>query len=314
MGQGSNPIDPKGSVAEEQYGLILLSLGIMILVTVVVFVLYFYAIVKYRRKPGDNTIPKQVEGSHKLEIIWTVIPMILLFILAVPSVALTFSQDVDYSDDPEVIQVKATGHQFWWEFEYPDLGIYTAQDLVLPVNQRVQFELTSSDVIHSFWIPAMGGKMDTNPGMINKLYLDTPAEPGVLKGKCAEFCGESHALMDFKVIVLSEEDYNAWVEDMQTPANTTVSADVQSGEELFKQNCMSCHAIDAGSPGLGPNLKGFADREVVAGFLEMTDDNVYKWIRDPAYFKGDRVEMPGLFLEDEQYQDIAEYLKTLKLE
>ncbi|NBI30052.1 cytochrome c oxidase subunit II [Chengkuizengella marina] len=312
VGQGSNPIDPKASVAEEQYGLILLSLGIMILVVIVVFVLYFYAIVRYRRKPGDDSIPKQVEGSHKLEIIWTVIPLILLLILAIPSVAITFSQDEDYTEDPEVIQVKAIGHQFWWEFEYSDLEIYTAQDLVLPVNQRVQFELTATDVKHSFWIPGMGGKMDTNPGNINLLYLDTPAEPEVLLGKCAEFCGASHALMDFKVRVVSEEEYDAWVANMQAPT-AAVDADVQSGEELFKQNCMSCHAIESGFPGLGPNLKGFADRELVGSYLEMTDENIFKWIKNPQEVKGGST-MPAIPLEDDQFHDIVKYLKTLTLE
>src|SRR5690606_15012698 len=112
--------------------------------------LFFYVIIRYRQRKGDNEIPKQVEGNHKLEIIWTVIPILLLTILAIPTVAFTFGQATDYTEDPDAMLVKVTAHQFWWEFEYPDYGIFTAQDLVIPVNTTIHFELTASDVLHSF--------------------------------------------------------------------------------------------------------------------------------------------------------------------
>src|SRR5690606_7041163 len=144
--------------------LIILSLGSMLVVVAVDFVLFFIVLVRFREKPGEVRIPKQVEGNHKMKIIWTAIPLALLLILAVPTVVITFALDKDYSEEEGVLNVHVVAHQFWWEFNYPDLGIYTAQELVVPEQARVMFRLDAADVIHSFWIPGIGGKTDLNVG------------------------------------------------------------------------------------------------------------------------------------------------------
>lgn len=307
-GTEPGPLDPRGETGQEQLTLILLSTGIMLFVMVVVFVLFFYVIIRFRQRKGDTEIPKQVEGNHKLEIIWTVIPILLLTILAIPTVAFTFKQATDYTEDPDAMLVKVTAHQFWWEFEYPDYGIFTAQDLVIPVNTTIQFELTASDVLHSFWVPALGGKMDTLTGITNKMYLKAE-ETGVFKGKCAELCGASHALMDFKVVVYTQEEFDAWVAKMQEPV--VVSEDVARGQEVFKSKCMACHAVDSSIPSIGPNLDGFASRQVLAGYLPNTDEWLVEWLTATQELK-EGTTMPQVPLTDEEVEELVKYLRSLK--
>lgn len=306
----ASPLNPKGTQALEQLNLMILSIVIMVIVVVVVFAISIYVLVKYRARKGDNHIPKQVEGNHKLEIIWTVIPIILLAILVVPTVGYTFKHDQNLSADPNAIKVQVVAHQFWWEFNYPELGIYSSQEVVMPVGKNVSFELTSADVVHSFWIPALGGKKDTNPGLTSYMHL-TPTEVGVFKGKCAELCGQSHALMDFKAVVVTEEEFAAWVADMQE-APSVAAEDVSAGEEVFKNNCIQCHAIqpDAKSP-VAPHLNGFAERGNVAGILQHTEENIKAWIADPAAEKPGTL-MPKVDLTEEEIDQVTQYLLQLK--
>jgi cytochrome c oxidase subunit 2 len=304
-------LDPKGKVAQDQYFLIMLSFLVMLVVMIVVFVLFFYVIVRFRKRKNQTGYPEQVEGNHKLEIIWTLIPFVLIMVLAVFTVAMTFEQDKQA--DPETsVNVKVIAHQYWWEFIYDDYNIRTAQDLVLPENTWVNAELTSVDVIHSFWIPQLAGKLDANPGLTKTLPFKT-AEAGIFLGKCAELCGESHALMDFKVVVKSDAEFKAWVDKMKTPASVPSDATVQAGQEIYTTNCISCHAVTTDSPSMGPNLAGFADREKVAGFRDNTDEWLKEWIRDPLAVKPG-VLMPGFgdILSDQEINDLTAYLRTLK--
>ncbi|WP_232695841.1 cytochrome c oxidase subunit II [Brevibacillus daliensis] len=307
-------LQPKGSVADMQFNLIKLSIIIMLGVFTVVVVIFTYVLIRYRKKKGDNSIPEQVEGNHKLEIIWTAIPFVLLIILAVPMVTTTFALAKDYSNDKNVVQITVTGHQFWWEFEYPDQKIKTAQELYIPVNKKAHIKLESADVIHSFWVPALGGKKDTNPGMTNYLWLDAKEE-GVFQGRCAELCGESHALMDFKVKVVSQEEYDQWVAKMtkgtNKPANNAVLAD--QGAEIFQKSCVNCHAVDGKGGPAGPDLTNFGDRTTVAGILKNDKKQLAKWLTDPEAVKpGNLMIIPKL--EEKQVDALVEYLHSLKRE
>ncbi|WP_050979753.1 cytochrome c oxidase subunit II [Fictibacillus macauensis] len=304
---------PQGEVAKSQYSLMVLSLAIMIFVLLVVFIIYAIVLVRFRQKKGDDSIPEQVEGSHTLEILWTAIPIVLLIILAVPTVIHTFNVSAKEKAGKNELSIKVTGHQYWWQFEYPKDEIATAQELVLPVNTKVHVELTSADLIHSFWVPSLAGKTDTNPGDHNKNYmwLDTGSKTGVYKGKCAELCGASHALMDFKVKVVSKEDYEAWKTNFKSA--TAKSADQAQGQEVFKKNCLSCHAIGKEGGSTGPNLTGFGDKEKIAGILDHNKDNLKKWIRDPQKIKPGN-NMPKLNLQDDDIEAVADYLLKMKLE
>lgn len=311
-------LNPQGPVAQSQYDLMKLSIGIMALVVIVVFAICIYVLIRFRRRKGDNTIPKQVEGNHTLEIIWTSVPLILLLILGVPTIQQVFNLSKDYSQDPDAIQVKVTAHQYWWEFEYPDYGITTAQDLIVPTGKKIYFQLHTADVKHSFWIPAIGGKMDTNAGITNKMYLEFDKE-GVFRGKCAELCGPSHAYMDFKAKAVSEESFNNWIAAMHEPAQVAADAEIAT---LFTNACLSCHAIGestADSARTGPDLTGIGGRVTVGSILYNDEapvaDNLVEWITDPQKIKAG-ANMPSagdMGLTPEQVQGIADYLADYKL-
>jgi len=310
--QLAGALAPKGPVAEKQLELILWSLIVMIVVLVVVFVLFFTAVFRFRRRRGqDHQIPEQIEGNHKLEATWTIIPIFLLFIMAVPTVALTFNLEEEAQAVEGQRVIKVVGKQFWWEFTYPEEGIVTAQEVYIPVGEKVVFELSSADVIHSFWIPQLGGKKDANPGSktINYLYLQAD-EPGVYKGKCTELCGQSHALMDFKLIALEKDEYEAWVADMLETAEVTAETEV--GAELFNQKCLTCHAIDPGMGSVGPNLNGFADRMYIGGFIDNNAENLAEWIKNPLDMKPG-VTMPPFEndLTTDEIDEIVKYLQSL---
>ena len=322
---------PAGPVGEEQLNILLLSIVIMALVVVVVSTIYLVAFFKFRRaKVGENHMPKQVEGSHTLEVIWTVIPIILLLILAVPTLNSTYKfadvaamDEVDEDGNKTALTVNVTAKLYWWEFEYPDLGIITAQELVVPTGEKVYFNLIASDVKHSFWIPAVGGKMDTNVDGINKFYLQFDKESvglndgeGVFYGKCAELCGPSHALMDFKVKALEPSAFDAWVAAMKATEGNTASADSSDvGEATFANSCLGCHAVSAvAGAGMGPNLTTFGDRNRLAGFMEHSAEETANWIIDPEKYKPGNTMTGKYNVSPEEAKAIAEYLMTLTVE
>ena len=311
---------PQGPVAEEQFGLMKLAITIMVIVVIVVFAIAFYVIIRFRRRPGDKTIPKQVEGNHKLEIIWTVIPIILLIILGVPTIQSVFGLAKDYTKDPNAIQVKVTAHQYWWQFDYTKLGVHTAQELVIPNDAVISITAETADVLHSFWVPSLAGKTDANPGgNVNTMFFEAP-KPGVYLGKCAELCGPSHALMDFKVKVVDRASFDRWVTAMKTPSALPQD---QAVADVLNKQCLTCHAIDGTAGGAYPNLAGIGSRQAVASILINTDspkyenegsveDNLKKWIHDPQAVKPG-AKMPKVELTDQQIDAIAKYLASLKL-
>lgn len=320
---------PSGAVGQEQLNILLLSVAIMTFVVVVVSVIYLLAFAKFRRsKQGENHMPKQVVGSHTLEIIWTVIPIILLLILAVPTLTATYKfadveamEQVDEEGNKTALTVDVTAKLYWWEFEYKDLGIITAQELVVPTDEKVYFNVTAADVKHSFWIPSIGGKIDNNVDNVNKFYLQfdkesAELENGVFYGKCAELCGPSHALMDFKVKTLDRDAFDAWVAKMKaTEGNMADASSSDTGEALFAESCLGCHAVSAvGGPAIGPNLTAFGDRNRTAGFMDHDVESVVEWIQNSDDLKPGNLMPSFETMSDSDAQAIAEYLMTLKVE
>ncbi|TDM14991.1 cytochrome c oxidase subunit II [Macrococcus bovicus] len=321
---------PAGEVAQEQFNLMMLAVYIMIGVILVVLIIFILAVLKFRRgKVGENFMPKQVAGNHKLEIIWTTIPIILLLILAIPTVSLTFKladtkamDKVDEKGKNKEMIVNVTANQYWWEFEYPNQEVVTSQELVVPTDTKVYFRLHSADVKHSFWIPAVGGKMDTNVENINKFYLIFDSKKAkeadnVFYGKCAELCGPSHALMDFKVKALDKADFDTWIKDMQgtKKAVAATSDQAKEGEKVFKQSCVGCHAVTpTGKGAKGPNLTTFGERTRIAGVLEHNEENLKKWIKDPDSVKPGN-KMTGQYkVSDSDIDALAAYLMERKVE
>ncbi|QED47405.1 cytochrome c oxidase subunit II [Cytobacillus dafuensis] len=325
-------LQPAGEVAQDQYDLMVLSTAIMLGVIAVVAVIFIIVMVKFRRK--DEKIPKQVEGSHALEIIWTVIPILLVLVLAVPTVMATFKfadvsamdkKNADGKTDALVVNVRA--NLYWWEFEYPNEEILTSQTLVVPTGEKVYFNLIASDVKHSFWIPAIGGKMDTNTENVNKFWLEFDEKKSdevnnLFYGKCAELCGPSHALMDFKVKAISRDDFDQWVSDMQSvkePKKATSDLASQ-GQEIFNQSCIGCHAVTPANTTpeaarQAPNLTTFGEREKIAGVLDHSEQDLKNWLSDPEKYKPGN-KMSGTYgeLTPEQLDALTEYLMGLKVQ
>jgi cytochrome c oxidase subunit II len=306
--------EPKGYGAESSMNLIILSIIIMAFVLAIVLLVYVITLVRFRKKKGqENFIPKQVEGNKTLETVWTVIPIILVLILAVPTVVATFDL-ADKSEAQDGINVEVTGNQYWWHFNYQGDEVQTSQDLYIPTGERVYLNMKSSDVIHSFWVPSISGKMDVNPENVNTMYLEAHEE-GVYWGKCAELCGPSHSLMDFKVIAVSPEEYDQWISDMQSvdPEADPEDAVAQDGKALFEEkSCVACHAIGSSPNATGPNLTNFGDRTKIAGYLEPTEENLVKWITDPESVKPGN-KMTGNYpdVSEEEAEQIAAYLLQL---
>lgn len=309
-------LKPKGYGAESSFDLIVLTTIVMSSVFLVVVILLTIVLIRFRKKKGEeDVIPKQVEGSVALEVIWTSIPIILVIIMAVPTVMAEFDL-ADKSDASEHMNITVTGNQYWWHFDYEGEDIETSQDLYIPVGEKVYLNLITDDVLHSFWVPSLSGKLDANPENVNTFFIEA-YEEGVYYGKCAELCGPSHSLMDFKVIAVSQEEFDQWMNDMKNfdPDQLDLDAVAQEGKALYEENsCMNCHAIGEPTTDFGPNLSNFGNRTNFAGILEPTKEELVKWIVNPDEVK------PGNKMKTEAYPDlsedeagkIAEYLMQLK--
>ncbi|KGP74204.1 cytochrome c oxidase subunit II [Pontibacillus yanchengensis] len=203
--------NPISETARDQSFLILFSFFLMMIVLVVVFVMFARFMWKYREtEENKHTIPEDEKGNKAFEITWTVLPIILLIVLAVPTVRMTYDMSAEVKSNPaNAVHVEVTAQQFSWTFTYEG-EVQTVDNLVLPKDRPVVFHLNSKDVIHSFWIPRLGGKRDVVPGEDRRLIL-TPEKTGTYQGKCAEFCGVDHAKMRFTTEVKTQEAYQQWL-------------------------------------------------------------------------------------------------------
>jgi cytochrome c oxidase subunit 2 len=274
------------------------------------------AIIRFRERPGAPK-PRPVHGHTLLEIGWTLAPAIILIFIGVPTMITLWR--IDRPPERSEVRVEVVGHQWWWEFNYPDLGITTANELHVPVGKTVDLRLRSADVIHSFWFPRVAGKRDLVPGRVNQLWF-TPDSVGVYPGQCAEFCGTSHALMAMRLHVEAEEDFERWVEQQLREAVEVEEAGddplVSAGRDLFfgAGGCISCHQIrgTVAAGILGPDLTHVGGRgTIAAGVLENTLDNLASWIKDPHDVKPGNL-MLDMGLDDEQARQVAAYLLSLE--
>jgi cytochrome c oxidase subunit 2 len=303
-----NSLAPAGPVAEKQADLYFLTFWIATGVFVLVEGALVFALIRFRRRSADDT-PKQIHGNTRLEIVWTIIPALLLAGVAVPTLGTIF----DLASCPGGSErVEVVGHQWWWEANYPDHGATTANEIHIPAGEPVCVTLTSDDVLHSFWVPRLAGKQDMVPGRTIELQIQAN-EPGVYRGECAEYCGLSHGIMLFQVVADERSDFDAWVQD-QLRSAAPPAPELQT----TLQQCLACHAIRGvaepppGAPIKGPDLTHVASRRtIVAGWLENNPRDLARWLRDPPRVKpGSR--MPDYDLTDEQIEDLVEYLGGLQ--
>ena len=287
------------------------------IIFVVVAALLVYAIVKFRGRASDaGSEPPQVYGSTQIELAWTVVPILIVVIL-VAATARVIHAIQDAPQPPSALEVTVIGHQFWWEFRYPQLGIVTANELHVPVNDPARprptvLTLLSADTDHSFWIPQLAGKTDLIPNRINRMWID-PDRTGVFVGQCAQYCGTQHAKMLLRVSVDSAEDFDAWSKSQQQAAAD--SSAVVDGRRVFETAaCINCHTVrgTAANGRFGPDLTHLMSRATIAsGGADNTPESLRVWLRDPDAIKPGSL-MPAMKLSDAELDALVRYMQSLR--
>jgi cytochrome c oxidase subunit 2 len=319
---GTNPpipniFKPQSTPADSIFQLSLLVLAITGLIFVVVSGLLVYSVVKFRRRGGDDgSEPPQVYGSNQVELAWTVIPVIIVLVLFLATARVLQSVE-DAPKPPAAIEVIAIGHQFWWEFRYPALGVVTANELHVPVSDPLSptptfITLLSSDTDHSFWVPNLAGKTDLIPNRVNHTWID-PHETGLYVGQCAQYCGTQHAKMLLRVYVDSSEQFGQWVQQQRKPA---VASDlVDKGRQIFETTaCVNCHTVSGtiADGHFGPDLTHLMSRDTIAsGAAQNNPENLRAWIQNPDSIKPGSL-MPAMQLNEKDMDALTAYLVTLQ--
>ena len=307
----SNVLEPSSALAKAIVDLLNVTFVLSAVIMALVTGLVTYCIIRFKGRP-DHPEPRQFYGNMKLEAAWTVIPFLVLVGLMVLTVKAMYASDPpDKNQEPDLIVV---GHQFWWEIKYPSSGLVTANEVHLPAGRPLLFRLESADVIHDFWVPQMGRKMDMIPGHPNSAWLQA-GQPAEFRGTCSEFCGAQHAWMQIRVVAESAEQFAAWEKQQLEPASRPTTPSAERGARLFQQlTCVNCHAI-RGLPGnavAGPNLSHLASRKTLgAGVVENTPEGLTRWLKNPQHVKPGNL-MPNMFLTEAQTEDLVSYLQTLK--
>jgi cytochrome c oxidase subunit 2 len=317
----ANIFNPMATPAQAEYKIAMLAFAITGAIFVVVAGLIAYAIWRFRRKAGEdsNQEPPQVYGSTQIEVAWTVIPILIAFVLI--GVSARVIAGVENAGPPhDALKVTIIGHQWWWEVRYPDYGIVTANEIHVPATpdgkHATYLQLESADVIHSFWMPQLSGKMDLIPNRTNYTWID-PREPGVYSGNCAEYCGTQHANMLLTVVAQSPADFEQWAGGQQRPA--AVDPQVEQAKAAFESlSCVNCHAVRstglaAKAPGkFGPDLTHLMSRRTIgSGVTTNTPEHLRAWINDPDNIKPG-CYMPSLKLTNSELTEVVTYLQSLK--
>ncbi len=292
-------------------------LAITGIIFVVVFTLLVYSVIKFRGRAGDaGREPPQVYGSTQIELAWTIIPILIVVVLFLATARVIHAVQ-DAPQPPGAIEVTAIGHQYWWEFRYPKLGVVTANELHIPVSDPANptptfLTLLSADTDHSFWIPELAGKTDLVPNHPNRMWMD-PQRTGIFLGQCAQYCGVQHAKMLLRVSVDSPEDFAAWVHGQQQPAVEDTS--VATGRRVFQSNaCMNCHGVGgtAANGRFGPDLTHLMTRATIAsGAAKNTPENLRLWVQNPNAIKPGAL-MPAMQLNDADLDAVVSYMETLR--
>jgi cytochrome c oxidase subunit II len=304
-----------GQVAADQGNLFWVTMLLAGIVFVLVEGALVYTIFRYRRRP-NQPLPHPTHGHTVFEVGWTILPTLILVGLSIPSIELLFKLDEPPPAEGPPLEVQVIGHQWWWEFRYPDQNVITATDLHIPVGRPVRVTLQSADVQHSFWVPKLAGKTDLIPPRVNHMWFSAK-EPGRYWGQCAELCGIEHAQMRLYVVAQEPADFQAWVQSQQPPAPTAAAGTpAERGANLIiGGGCIACHTIQgtAAQGVIGPNLTHVASRSTIAGgILDFNAQNLTRWLHDPQEVKpGNHMILPRPLTSDE-VTDLVAYLQTLR--
>jgi cytochrome c oxidase subunit II len=343
-----NSLHPKGPDAQKIFNLFTPIAFVATIVGILVVGATIFVAIRFRARPGHDDRPKQIHGSTPLEIGWTLIPAVILAVIAVPTVSTIF--DLHSEPGPGALHVAAIGKQWWWQFEYPKDSdgkqVVVADELHIPTGRQVRVDLRACDpslgtgasacnVIHSFWVPELAGKTDVVPGHNNWLKLEAD-HPGTYLGQCAEYCGLSHANMRFRVIAQTPSDFADWIAGQRAGPAVSLEDAGEAGTLFTKTfQCTNCHTTtDSSLSTYGPNLTHLASRTTFAsGYYPLTRQNLVNWILNapsmiPMQSKDCRLPPPATcvgmpsFTENtppgqptmtrQQAETLADYLLQLK--
>jgi cytochrome c oxidase subunit 2 len=303
------PVSPQAhALSALLIGTFFVLLAIFILVTTLV-VLFCW---QYRDRPGAPEA-RQIFGWNTLEVIWTLIPIGILTVFSV------FMFAADRKADPPIPpgrkpDLQIIGHQWWWEINYVASGAVAANEVHIPVGKPILIDLRSADVVHDFWAPQLGRKIDAVPGHPNTLWIEAD-QPGTYMGECAEFCGVEHTWMRFRVIAQSDADFDAWQRAQLAIPPAPSAPDALAGAHLFAdKTCVNCHTIagTAGNQTEGPDLTHLGSREMLAGEATTnTPDELFQWLKRPDAIKP-QSHMPNFKLTDNEAHELVAYLEGLK--
>jgi cytochrome c oxidase subunit 2 len=304
-------LDPKGPVAQQIAALWWLLFWMATAVFIVVMAYLLFALLRPRAE-GEYSTGEPRGGTRTVLVGGIIVPAIIL--LVVFGATIWTLRAIASPASANELTIHVIGQRWWWEVQYPQQQFATANEIHIPVNQPVRIVLSSPNVIHSFWVPELQGKMDLVPGTVNSMWLEAD-EPGVYRGECAEFCGVQHAKMNFLVIAQPQEEFAAWLAQQQQPAPEPSASIVRLGQQLFfDANCMECHTIrgtDATGK-LGPDLTHIASRRTLASaVVDNTLGNLGGWISDPQHIKPGNL-MPPADLTSVELQALLAYLATLE--
>ena len=321
LADGPWPNDPQGPQAKSIADLYWIMFVAAVIVLAIVDGGIIYAGIKFRERPGH--VAKQFHGQNFLELTWTVIPTLMVVSFSVLSwQKLDFINNTRSSDVGMVIQ--AEGSQWTWTFSYPhedrfklldNTYLKTGEELHIPVGMKVRIELSAKDVIHSFWVPSIGGKKDAVPGRATELWIQAD-KPGTYKGQCFEFCGDGHADMLITLVADAPNEYAAWAQQAVKDANVFLDPQTKVGRELFfSLACVGCHTIDktTAQGKIGPNLTHLMSKKSIAGgaLSPVNEETLTRWVSNPPAVKPGTL-MPNLGLSQQQVHDIVLFLQTLK--
>jgi cytochrome c oxidase subunit 2 len=309
-----NLLDPSAAPADSIRDIFWLVVAVCTVIGILVEGFLIYCVVRFRQRPtADDHEPPQMYGSQPIEVAWTMAPLLTVFVLFL--VVIRSVAEILPSKPPDdALQVTVKGHQWWWEYQYPDLGVTTANELHVPVDTPVFFRLESVDVVHSFWFPRLAGKTDVVPGHPNTMWFRV-SEPGIYKGQCAEYCGTQHANMILYAVVEPKADFDAWIARQKQPARTDPG--VGGGATIFfKHNCVDCHTIRDGSARargtFGPDLTHLASRTTLASAMVDNDKEwLTKWMHNPQAVKPG-CWMPDFHFDENEVKELVEYLQSLE--
>ncbi|MGA2538219.1 MAG: cytochrome c oxidase subunit II [Terracidiphilus sp.] len=312
---------PAATPAHSIFDLSMLVLAVTLVIFLVVGGLLLYALIRFRsRAEHSDREPAQIYGSNQIELSWTVIPILIVVTLFLSTTRVILgTQSIPKPDS--AMDVTVIGHQFWWEYRYPKLGVVTANELHIPISNPAHptptyLTMSSVDVAHSFWVPRLAGKTDVIPNRVNTMWID-PDKPGLYLGQCAQYCGTQHAKMLLRVYAQSPEDFSAWVQQQRRPAVQDFPGNpaAAEGQAVFMRNaCINCHAISgtAATGRFGPDLTHLASRDTIAsGAFQNTAENLRKWVDNPNSMKPGSL-MPSMHLNDHDLEVITTYLTQLR--